>query len=218
MARDSGQQDGEHHDERQPDDGTDWGGRLPLLDPASLGEDQRRRYDTLVETSVPWAERAGFRARLDDGRLIGPFNGFLHAPELATGYARWIAAETKYTSLTPQLREVVILTVGVAWEAAYEIYAHVAVARSVGLDERVIDAIRAGTTTDDFTAEQAAAHDYTRELAPDRRVDDATYRRAVDVLGRRSVIDMTHLAGIYLATSALLNAFEVPAPEIPDPS
>jgi 4-carboxymuconolactone decarboxylase len=212
MAQGS-EQDGEQHD-----DGTDWGGRLPLLDPASLTEEQRKRYDTLVETSVPWAERAGFRARLDDGRLIGPFNGFLHAPELATGYARWIAAETRYTSLSAQLREVVILPVGVAWEAAYEIYAHVAVARSVGLDERVIDAVRAGTTTDDFTAEQAAAHDYTRALATDRRVDDATYRRAVNVLGQRSVIDMTHLAGIYLATSALLNAFEVPAPEIPDPS
>jgi 4-carboxymuconolactone decarboxylase len=27
---------------------------------------------------------------------------------------------------------------------------------------------------------------------------------------------MVHLTGMYLATSALLNAFEVPAPPIPD--
>ena len=199
-------------------DGDDWGGRLPLLDPDGLRDDQRERYDGIVENSVPWAERAGFEAQLDDGRLIGPFNGFLHAPALAKGYGRWLAAEGKSTTLSAELREVVILGVGVAWEAAYEIYAHVAVARSVGVDEAVIDGIRRGTTTDAFTPEQAAAHDYTRALAGSRRVDDATYRRTVDVLGQQTVIDMTHLIGIYLATSALLNAFEVPAPEIPERS
>lgn len=200
------------------DDGTDWGGRLPLLDPDQLRDDQRERYDGIVQNSVPWAERAGFRAQLDDGHLIGPFNGFLHAPGLSQGYGRWIAAEGRNTTLSAELREVVILSVGVAWEAAYEIYAHVAVARSVGLDEAVIDGIRRGATTDAFTAEQAAAHDYSRSLAGSRRVDDATYRRAVDVLGQQTVVDMTHLVAIYLATSALLNAFEVPAPEIPERS
>jgi 4-carboxymuconolactone decarboxylase len=33
------------------------------------------------------------------------------------------------------------------------------------------------------------------------------------VFGQRGVIDMVHLIGIYLATSALLNAFEIPAPD-----
>ena len=38
---------------------------------------------------------------------------------------------------------------------------------------------------------------------------------ALDAFGRDGVLDIVHLVGMYLATSALLNAFRVPAPEIP---
>ena len=44
------------------------------------------------------------------------------------------------------------------------------------------------------------------------RVDDETYAAAEQAFGRDGVLDMVHLIGMYLATSALLNAFEVPAP------
>ena len=47
------------------------------------------------------------------------------------------------------------------------------------------------------------------------RVAPATYEAAVDTFGRDGVLDMVHLVGMYLATSALLNAFEIPAPDIP---
>ena len=201
-----------------PTQDPDWGGRLPLLDPATLRDDQRERYEAIVEYSAPWAERSGFRARTEDGRLMGPFNVHLHSPTLARGYSRWISAEQQHTALPTTVREVVILTVGVAWQAAYEIYAHVAVARSVGLDEAVVDAIRSGRTTDDFRDDEAAAHDFTQALVTTHAVDEATYRRAVDVLGQQAVVDMVHLIGLYLATSAMLNAFEIPAPGIPERS
>ena len=47
-------------------------------------------------------------------------------------------------------------------------------------------------------------------------MSDATYAAAQEAFGRDGVLDMVHLTGMYLATSALLNAFEVPAPPIPD--
>ena len=48
-----------------------------------------------------------------------------------------------------------------------------------------------------------------------RAVDDATYRTALEAFGQDGVLDMVHLIGMYLATSAVLNAFEIPAPPIP---
>ena len=57
---------------------------------------------------------------------------------------------------------------------------------------------------DDLDAERAAGN-----------IDDETYAAALGSFGRDGVLDMVHLIGMYLATSALLNAFEVPAPEIP---
>lgn len=198
----------------QPD--TDWGGRLPLLDQADMDDDQRRLDERLRSTTASWAQRAGFAAESDDGRLIGPFNALLHSPGLAAGYGRYLAAESEHTTLTPLQREVVILTVGTAWQADYEVYAHVAVARSLRLREEVIDTIRAGEEGAGVMADdEAAVYAFTRELAGRRRVGARTYARAVDVLGQRAVVDMVHLIGIYLTTSAILNAFAVPAPDIP---
>lgn len=195
---------------------TDGGGRLALIDPADMDDDQRRLDERLRETTAAWASRAGFAAESADGRLIGPFNVLLHSPGIARGFGAYIAAEAEHTTLSPTLREVVILTVGTVWHAEYEVYAHVAVARSVGLREEVIDTIRADEDARGVMAEdEAVVHAFTRELAGLRRVAARTYARAVEVLGQRAVVDMVHLIGLYLTTSAILNAFAVPAPDIP---
>jgi 4-carboxymuconolactone decarboxylase len=188
-----------------------WGGRLPLLAAVDLTEPQQALRGQL-QPALNWAAESGFSATTDDGCLIGPFNVFLHAPEIAQGYNSWVDAERAHTSLAPNVREIVILTVGAEWDAAYETYAHTAVARSVGVSEAIIDAVRAGTSTDDFTAAQRAAHSFTYALVRTKTVDPGTYQLAETAFGRRGVIDLVHLIGIYLATSALLNAFDVPAP------
>ena len=92
-------------------------------------------------------------------------------------------------------------------------------ARTVGLSETVIAGLLgSGETdgsTDDWAPDELAAHRFTDELVRTHRVSDATYAAAEEAFGRDGVLDMVHLTGMYLATSALLNAFEVPAPPIP---
>jgi 4-carboxymuconolactone decarboxylase len=195
----------------------DWGGRLPLADAERLDDDQRVLDEQLRARGVPWAEQSGFAATTAEGALIGPFNAHVLRPGLARGYAAWTAAERSGTSLPPAIREVVILTVGVAWESDYEIYAHVAAARHVGLAEPVIDGLRMHRADDSFSAEELAAHRFTDQLVRTHGVDDDTYRAALETFGQDGVLDMVHLIGMYLATSALLNAFRVPAPPIPPP-
>jgi hypothetical protein len=88
------------------------GGRLPLLDPAKLSEKQREVYDRTIATMVPWADADHFQTRTADGRLIGPFNPVLFAPEMASCFADLQAAEAKYTPLSERVRQVVILQSG----------------------------------------------------------------------------------------------------------
>lgn len=71
------------------------GGRLPLLDPKRLTTQQRHLYERLVASRVPEAASGGFIARLDDGRFIGPFNGFLHVPAIGEGLLAWADAIAK---------------------------------------------------------------------------------------------------------------------------
>lgn len=191
-----------------------WGGRLPQLAPADLDPEQQALYDQLQAGPLPWAARAGFATQDDAGHLIGPFNVFLHSPRISRSYNDLIGVEMSQTELSAPVREIVILTVGVEWQADYETYAHAAVARAVGLSGTVITAVLNSHTPSDVTAQEAAAHAFTRQLVRNRRVDDATYARAESLFGARGLVDMVHLIGFYLTTCALLNAFNVPAPTV----
>jgi 4-carboxymuconolactone decarboxylase len=197
-----------------PADAADWGGRLPRNETLDLDDDQRAARDEILERSARWAERSGFAPTDDRGGLIGPFNAFALRPAPGRAFNRWVQTDQRGSSLSAPIREVVILTVGVAWQADYEIYAHVAVARTVGLTETVIAGLRSGDTTG-FAPDELAAHRFADELVRTHRVADPTYAAALEAFGRDGVLDLVHLVGMYLATSALLNAFEVPAPEIP---
>ena len=197
----------------------DWGGRLPRNEALDLDDDQRAAREELLERSARWAERSGFAPTDDEGGLIGPFNAFALRPTPGRAFGRWVGTDQRSSSLAAPIREIVILTVGVAWQADYEIYAHVAVARTVGVSETVIVGLRDGVTdgsTEDWAPDELAAHRFADELVRTHRVADATYAAAEVAFGRDGVLDMVHLVGMYLATSALLNAFEIPAPPIPD--
>ena len=194
----------------------DWGGRLPRNESLDLDDDQRAAREEILGRSARWAERSGFAPTDDEGGLIGPFNAFALRPAPGRAFNQWVQTDQRGSSLTKPVREVVILTVGVAWQADYEIYAHVAVARAVGLSETVIAGLRNGTT-DGFAPDELAAHRFADELVRTHRVARATYDAALEAFGRDGVLDLVHLVGMYLATSALLNAFEIPAPETPAP-
>jgi 4-carboxymuconolactone decarboxylase len=192
-------------------DAKDWGGRLPRNETLALDDDQRAAAELVRGRTARWAERSGFAPTDDEGGLIGPFNAFVLRPGQAQGFNQWVQHDQRHSSLSATIREVVILTVGLAWDADYEIYAHVAVGRTVGLSETVISGLRSGST-EGFGDDEAAAYRFTEQLVRTHRVDDDTYAAAERAFGRDGVLDMVHLIGMYLATSALLNAFEIPSP------
>lgn len=193
----------------------DWGGRLPRNETLDLDDEQRAAVDRIRSGTARWAEESGFAATDDEGGLIGPFNAFVLRPRPGAAFNRWVATDRQESSLPATVREVVILTVGAAWGAAYELYAHTAVARSVGLDENAVQALLDGTAAQVLTGDELVVHRFVDELVRTHRVADDTYAAAEAALGRDGMLDTVHLTGMYLSVSALLNAFEIPAPEIP---
>ncbi len=186
--------------------------RLPLLMPENLNPEQKKIYDRMMTDQTPWAAKAGFKAATLDGRLLGPFNSLLYAPEVGVAYLDYFTAEKKNTSLTERVHEVVILAVGAAWNSAYELYAHEAVGRSVGLPEDAVKSLAAGNIPAGLSEPEESAYAFAHQLAADRRVDPETYARAKAAFGDKGLVDITLLIGLYLTTCALLNAFEVPVP------
>ena len=185
-------------------------GRLPLLKQTELSETQsglRQQLKGMLE----WADRSGFRAQTDTGELLGPFNSLLYSPEIALGLLSFIQAETRSTALPPQLREVVILTAGSVWNAAYELYAHRAVAQSLGITPRDVELLSSGKAPVDLGPDGELIQRFVLSLTRERQISNALYEEMTARFDTKTVFDTIGLAGIYMTVSALLNAFEVPA-------
>ncbi len=191
---------------------TGLGGRLPLYDRDALNPGQRELYDWLMNAAVPWAEGADFQASTDAGQLIGPFNPALLTPAISSAFLELAVTEQKNTSLSRRCREVIILTVGAVWRAPYELYAHCAVARQVGLPEEAVRTLTGGGLPEDLTEAEAVAHRVARALSVEHGLDDELYREAQALLGDQGMMEAAVLTGIYHTVCAILNAFRIPTP------
>lgn len=185
-------------------------GRLPLRPPATLQPAAKALCDCLMAGRLGTA--SAFRNRTDEGALIGPFNGCLFVPRSAARFIEVREAEERGAPLSPRVREAMILSVGAVWRARFELYAHRATAaRSRGSRRRSSTPWRRGSPTSPSRARARwpGAGARTRPGPSNRERDPQGGRRE---LGREGVIAAVVLAASYIATSALLNAFEIPAP------
>ena len=193
-------------------DGVTLGGRLPLYDREAIEPTQKELFDWLMNKAVPWAEGAGFQAGIEAGQLIGPFNPALLTPAISKAFMEFVLVEHENTSLSQRAREVVILTVGASWQAPYELYAHCAVGRYVGLSDDEVRILAEGRLPKDLSDTEMVAHRVARALSVEHRLDDALYREAEKLLGANGIMDAVVLTGIYHTVCAILNAFAIPAP------
>ena len=190
----------------------DLGGRLPLYNGEALDPAPTKLYDWLMKVAVPWAQHANFAASTEEGRLIGPFNAALLTPAISSAFIELAIADQKNTSLSKRSREIIILTVGAVWQAPYELYAHCAVARHVGLSDDAVATLANGGLPEDLTDAETVVHRVARALSLEHRLDEALYREAEALLGARGIMEAAVLTGIYHTVCAILNAFEIPAP------
>jgi 4-carboxymuconolactone decarboxylase len=173
--------------------------RISLPAPETMTPQQRKVYDKIV---------TGKR-----GRIQGPLRAALHNPELAE---RWSALGEllRYgTTLTPRQSELAILITGRQCRSPFEWYAHRPEAEKAGLPNAVIEAIFDGVTPPAMTDEDAVIYQYAMELNRFNSVSAKTYQRTLDLLGERTVVELTALVGYYTMVAMTLNSHEIPFPE-----
>ena len=124
------------------------------------------------------AEDAGFEARAEAGRFIGPFNAALLTPAISSAFIELAVAEQKNTSLGKRSREVIILMSGRSGRPPTRLYAHCAVARHLGLSDDAVRTLADSGLPKDLTAAEAVVHRVARALSPEHRLDEALYREA----------------------------------------
>lgn len=185
--------------------------RLPPISPTDLNSEQRPLFESMRDGVS--AKYDSFITRRSDGAMLGPWNAWLHDPEL--GNALWTVTQamTKARRIPDAARQVAILAVGSHFKAAYEIYAHAAVARSKhGMTERRLATLAAGERPDDLDDDEAVAFDVAAALVRGGVLPTVLYDRAVTAFGQAGANELFYLVGHYAFVSVTLNAYDVPVP------
>ena len=147
------------------------------------------------------------------GALLGPFPPMLHYPQFGIPALSFIRTLDQHATLDKRVREVAILTVGSAFGARFELYAHEIMAKAFGLSANTVAALAAGVRPADLSEQETIAYIVSRSLVTGHIVPDSTYRQAVYLLGQDGVAELFFLVGSYSLIAMILNGFDMPAPE-----
>ncbi|MBV8973156.1 MAG: carboxymuconolactone decarboxylase family protein [Sphingomonadaceae bacterium] len=185
--------------------------RLPLIPPSELSDEQKPLYDEMKKGIA--SNFNAFKVLADDGALMGPWNPWLHEP--AIGKAIWdlTLAMTAKASLPDPIRQLVILVVGARYDAAYELYAHIAVAEKEGMSAHRLATITADLKPNDLSPEESVAFDLAFTLVRGGVLPEPIYALAKKTFGQHGLNEMIYLVGLYAMVSTTLNGFNVPVPE-----
>jgi 4-carboxymuconolactone decarboxylase len=144
--------------------------------------------------------------------LGGPYNTLLRSPVLGQRmfdllhYLRW------ETSVPLKLNEFAILIIGRQWRSQVEWHAHAPLAIKAGLSPDIVAELKANKRPANMPPEEAAVYDFVTELTTKHAVSDDTFDRAKKLLGEQQVIDLTAVAGTYIAVAMQLAMAEQSVP------
>jgi 4-carboxymuconolactone decarboxylase len=165
--------------------------------------------DQLSDQQKPVAEQI---MKVSSVGIGGPYNPLLRSPVLGQRmfdllhYLRW------ETSVPLKLNEFAILIIGRQWRSQVEWLAHAPLAIKAGLPPDIVAELKANKRPSNMPPQESAVYDFVTELTTKHEVSDETFNRAKELLGEQQVVDLTAVAGSYVAVAMLLAMSEQGVP------
>jgi 4-carboxymuconolactone decarboxylase len=144
--------------------------------------------------------------------LGGPYNPMLRSPVFGQKmfdllyYLRW------QTSVPLKLNEFAILIIGRQWRSQVEWFAHAPIATKAGLSPEIIAELKTNKRPSNMPPEESVVYDFVTELTTKHEVSDETFNRAKQLLGEQQAVDLTAVAGTYIAVAMILAMAEESVP------
>lgn len=169
-----------------------------------------------VEPVVPGTrqELAALEARIAAarGRISPLYQVLLNSPAVVEGWEAMLTAIRQKTSLSPRLRELIILRVATLNDAPYEFEAHVPHALAGGMPQELIDALRANPAPDrvqGLAPGEAEALALTDAMTRDIEVPDAVFAPLRERYDDTQLVELAATVGAYNMVSRFLVALRV---------
>ncbi len=170
--------------------------------------------DQLSDQQKPLAEQI---MQVSSVGIGGPYNPLLRSPVLGQRmfdllhYLRW------ETSVPLKLNEFAILIIGRQWRSQVEWLAHAPLAIKAGLSPDIVAELKANKRPSNMPPQESVVYDFVTELTTKHTVSDETFHRAKELLGEQRVVDLTAVAGTYVAVAMLLAMSEEGVPPGKEP-
>jgi 4-carboxymuconolactone decarboxylase len=146
------------------------------------------------------------------GSIRGPFSMLLHSPKLAERVIKLVTFYRDDSIVDAKLRSVGILAAVREREGAYVWSAQVGAARRNGLEDSVIDLLRAKGDPAGLSAEQRDIVVYARQLMRTNKVEQALFDRLNQRFGVQWMVEFTAAINYFAMLCGIVNAFEVAVP------
>jgi len=166
--------------------------RVRLNQTADLPEDHRWLFERMEKR----------------GGVLNIFRALSHSPEALRRFMKLGGYFLEEGKLSPALRELAILRVGMLCGARYEFSQHIAWGRRAGLTDAQIRAVGTPNVAL-FDPQQMAVLGYAGELTSAARASDAAYAAVAAFLNEEEIVELTLVIGYYNMVSRTLNALEV---------
>jgi len=147
-----------------------------------------------------------------DGALTGPFPPMLAFPQFGIPALSFVRSLDNHATLPKKVREVAILTVGAAFGARFELYAHEIMAKHFGFSSEAVASLASGIRPSELNQEENIAYEMASTLTKGKIAPNSLYHFATEILGKDGVAELIFLIGAYTLLATVLNGFDVPAP------
>jgi 4-carboxymuconolactone decarboxylase len=173
--------------------------RLPPMEMQAMNAAQRKAAEALI---------AGPRKA-----VVGPFIALLRSPELLDRMQR-VGEYLRFdNAIAQKLVELAILVTARHVDNAFEWVLHQPLARKEGIAQDTIDAINHRRRPASMPPDEAAVHDFVREMLDTSFVSDGTYSNVLQRFGEQGVVDLTATVGYFIAVCYVMNVAGTPPPQ-----
>ena len=143
------------------------------------------------------------------GSVLHLYQMLLHSPPVAEGWLGYLTAIRQQASLSPALRELVIMRVASINGAPYEAEQHAPIALREGLTQGQLDDLAAWEGSKLFTPEQRAVLALTDGMTRNVQVPAQAVAAVREFLNEREVVELVATVGAYNMVSRFLEALDI---------
>ena len=143
------------------------------------------------------------------GSVLHLYQMLLHSPRLASGWLNHLSGIRLHSSLSGDLRELIIMRVAILNRAPYEADQHAPIALKEGVTQAQLDALEHWSESSLFDERTQAVLAYTDAMTQHIQVPKAVFEQVQHHFDHKAIVELTATIATYNMVSRFLEALAI---------